>query len=152
MYRTVDTSIWTDPKFKTLCVEEKLVFLYLITNNHAHVSGIYYLPRILVTLETGLSDTSYDMVCDTLSKRDIVCFDPVLDVVWVKNMLRYQGRGDKNHRSAAKQLTTLHNSPLIDAFLDFYPEVEQHCGDTIQDRVSRDDTAQETLSPEVDHA
>jgi hypothetical protein len=47
MYRTIETSMWTDAKFRGLPAPARLLFLYLITNPHAHVSGIYYLPDVI---------------------------------------------------------------------------------------------------------
>src|SRR5688572_3122740 len=43
-FRTVQTHFWTDPDVRKLPPDSKLLLLYLITNPHTHVSGIYYLP------------------------------------------------------------------------------------------------------------
>ncbi len=56
MYRTICTQLWTDKKVQQLGVSGKLLFCYLITNPHSHLSGIYYLPQELITKEAGLAD------------------------------------------------------------------------------------------------
>ena len=61
---------------------------------------------------------------DTLSIGDLAFYDPVNQVVFVKNMLRYQGAGVKNNQAAANQLGNVHNSNLINTFLEAYPEVK----------------------------
>lgn len=123
MYRTIDVKMWTDPQFKLLDPTGKLVFVYLITNPHAHVSGIYYLPKSLASHETGVDEALLDTVYDTLSGAGFACFDTLNEVVWVKNMFRHQSRGPKAKAAAVTQLTNLHNSSLCHAFCDYYPEV-----------------------------
>lgn len=149
MYRTIASSFWTDPKVKHLNSGGKLLLLYLITNPHTHVSGIYVLPRVVIQLETCIAGKGIDTLCDTLSSLEIALFDPSKDVVWVKNMLSYQGRGDKNLRSAAAHVAEdLHNSFLCKQFLDFYPAVKAYVPnaaldtllDTLSHRVSESGT------------
>ena len=124
MYRTIDSAFWTDPKVKTLPAEAKYLFLYFITNPHTHVSGVYYLPRLLAQHETGLPVEELNTLCDTLSGAGLCGFDRENEVIWVKNMMRYQGKGDKNARSAARHVKEdLHHSALIDDFLEAYPNI-----------------------------
>lgn len=123
MYRTIETSMWSDPKIRSLPPTGKLLFVYFVTNSHTHVSGIYYLPSVLAQHETGLENGSYDTLCHTLSELDLVQFDHEREIVWVKNMLHYQGVGDKTNISASNQLKCLHNSPLCRLFAKKYPKV-----------------------------
>jgi hypothetical protein len=136
VYRTLDASFWTDPKVRSLNPSGKLALLYLITNPHSHVSGIYVLPRAYAIHDTGLDGPTLDTLYDILSRLGIGSFDRDNEVVWVVNMLSYQGRGEKNLRSAANQLSTLHNSSIITDFLIRYPKVKQYVSDTVLDRVS----------------
>jgi len=136
MYRTVDTATWTDPKIKKLSPKGKLLFLYLFTNQHSHASGIYYLPRKIQVMETGLSDRVLDTLWDTLSGLSLAFHDPENDIIWVKRMFFYQGRGEKLHRGAANHLASLHNSFLINHFLSEYPAVEEFVSDRVLHGVS----------------
>jgi hypothetical protein len=120
MYRSIETSTWKDPKVKKLDKDEKLLFLYLITNSYAHVSGIYYLSTDVMATESGLSRNRVFQVLTTLSGLGLVRYDQNLEVVWVVNMLRYQGKGSKNDRAAAKQLASFHKCSLINDFLGHY--------------------------------
>jgi hypothetical protein len=122
MYRVIDTRIWTDPEVKALSVTEKLVFVYLITNQHTHVSGIYYLPKPFISHELGISNSTVTKALDTLSRGYLCFYDTPTEVVWVKNLLRFQGRGSKIVASVAKQLESLHKCPLIVKFLDHYED------------------------------
>lgn len=137
MYRTIETSIWSDPAFRDLPANGKLLFIYLVTNIHTHVSGIYYLPTSLAAYETKLAEPEIDTLWDTLSGVGLSRRDKKTEVIWVVNMFRYQGKGRKNEKSAGRQLATLHNTPLIKDFLTKYPAVKRHAKDRVSDTLSR---------------
>jgi hypothetical protein len=127
MYRTIDAAFWTDPDVKRLNPPEKLLFLYLVTNPHTHVSGIYILQRELMCVEIGYPPNVLDPLCTTLSTQRFCSFDDARSIVWVRNMFAYQGIGDKNSRSAAYHLAEdLHKSPLIIDFCTRYPRVREY--------------------------
>jgi len=132
----IETSTWADPRIKQLDAEGKLLFLYLITNSHAHVGGIYYLPDVLICLETGIRKKKLDTLWDTLSELGLAHRDKVSDVVWVVNMLRYQGKGEKIKLSVEKHLRTLHDSPLIQRFTKHYEDWKIASPHTLSDTPS----------------
>jgi hypothetical protein len=137
VYRTIDAAFWTDPKVKQLPPEGKLLLLYFITNPHTHVSGIYILPAVIIQYETGLSHRVLHRVSTTLSKLGLCSFDAPNDVVWVRRMMSYQGKGEKNLRSAALHVSEdLHNSCLVKEFIEIYPAVKQYLKPPKIDRVS----------------
>jgi len=120
MYRIIQSTLWTDPKIKKLDPKTKLLFMYLITNPHAHVSGIYYLPRPFIAHETGLSDEEVKEGIETLSRGYLVATDTQNDLIWVINMLRIQGAHATILKSVATQLEGCHKSSLISLFLKHY--------------------------------
>lgn len=149
MYRTISGSFWTDPKVMLLNPGGKLLLLYFITNPHTHVSGIYVLPRPVIQLETGLTKPTLDTLCYTLSKVGVCAFDEPKNVVWVRKMMSYQGKGEKNARSAAAHLREdLHNSFLCLQFLNTYPDVMPFVAPTFIDTLSH--TVSGTRTPEQD--
>ena len=125
MYRTIDASFWTDPDIRALSGTDRYLFLYFVSNPHAHVSGIYYLPRVMIEHETGLKGKALGKGIETLSKRFFVWYDLPNEVVFVRSMFRYQGRGKNHDQSAAKQLNNLHKSSLVGKFLSIYPEISE---------------------------
>ncbi len=96
------------------CVIGKCLFLYLITNAHSHLSGIYYLPEEVIQKEMGITKKIFDTLFDTLSKLELAFEHPETNTVFIRNMFRYQGRGEKNERAAAKHLTSLHHTHSSD--------------------------------------
>jgi hypothetical protein len=123
IYRTICTQLWTDPKVRRLTVQGKLFFVYAITNPHTHLCGVYYLPTEVVVKETGLKDTLCHTLYDTLSKVGLCYRDEETETIFVTNMFRYQGKGEKNEKAAANHLITLHHSSLIHRFFAIYPVV-----------------------------
>ncbi len=135
MYRTIDAAFWTDPKVKKLDSAGKLLFLYLITNPNTHVSGIYVLPLRYAAADLGISLNTLSANLDTLSGLGLCAVDRATEVVWVRNMMRFQGRGEKNLKSAAYHVAEdLHGSYLCDQFLDEYPEVAKFTGRPKKDK------------------
>ena len=65
-YRPVKTSFWTDPYIQGLSVEEKLIFLYLITNPLTRLCGIYEISDRTIAFETGLSEKVVAQTVDRL--------------------------------------------------------------------------------------
>jgi len=144
MRRTIESCLWTDPKVRALSPDAKLLYLYLITNPHSHLSGIYYLPKAVIVIETGLQLTDpvggfvkndtpsipyrqgIEATFLALSGNDLAKYDDNHNVVMVKNMLNYQGFGPHALKAAATQVESLHNCPLIKEFLDMYPDVTGH--------------------------
>lgn len=147
-YRNIDSSFWTDPKIRKLDPLNKLLALYLITNPHSHLSGIYYIDDGAIARETNIPQRRLDTLWDTLSDGGFARRDHTLQIVWVMNMLKHQGKGDKNARSAAKQLKSLHNSFLLKEFLEKYPQVAAYFPDRVSDRVSDTLSASATLEQE----
>ncbi|MDI6761149.1 MAG: hypothetical protein QMD05_10030, partial [Candidatus Brocadiaceae bacterium] len=93
-YRTIDETFWSDPKIKKhLSVEEKLLFLYLITNPHSHYSGIYYLPIATITDETSIPEKKLHPCLTHLARVGLGWYDYENDIVWVVNMAEYQMKG-----------------------------------------------------------
>lgn len=54
-YRPIKTKIWQDDWFLSLTPEQKAVWFFLLTNPHVHISGIYELPKTLVSPLVGSS-------------------------------------------------------------------------------------------------
>jgi hypothetical protein len=52
--RYISTSIWSDDWFDSLSEREKLVYFYLLTNEHTNAAGVYQCTLKNVRLEIGL--------------------------------------------------------------------------------------------------
>ena len=140
MYRTICTELWTDPKVKALPPDSKLLFLYLITNPHTHLSGIYYLPTRTMEHETGLSRRGIDGALMGLMESKQVIYDTTHEQIFVIHMFAYQGRGQKTDKGVADYLLTLHHSSLLPHFIARYPTVKTYLVGSPIDGASMGDT------------
>ncbi len=128
-YKTIHETFWTDPKLKKkLTPIDRYLFCYFITCPSAHFSGLFYLPKKLISDETGISDRGIDRGMDTLMHTQIIRYDDERDIVFVRKMLKYQIK-DANLTETQKQglinhFNKLHNTPLIKDFLDFWSHLK----------------------------
>jgi hypothetical protein len=120
MYRNIDTTFWSDPKIRMLSFVERYLFLYYLTNHHAHLSGIYFIPEEIAVYESGLKE-AFRKAFDSLVELFLIKFDHEKDIIWVVNMLRYQASSPNTFKSADTQLYKVHNTILINDFMDHYP-------------------------------
>lgn len=66
--RPIHTGIWTNKKFHDkLSVNDKMLFVYLLTNNHVTQLGVYELPSYIIVGETNLTEND---VKDSLAKLE----------------------------------------------------------------------------------
>ena len=124
MYRTIDGEFWTDPAVKRLCPNDKLLFLYFITNPVARVSGLYCVALPIICHETKLTDKQARKGIVSLTKEQFIEYDEAGETVWVRNMLKHQSGNNrispKIIAAVAKDLKKVHNSCLIPHFLEHY--------------------------------
>ena len=120
-YRPVDEAFWTDPKVRSLSSNEKLLFLYFITNPHASFTGLYYLPLPALLFETGFTEKDFRKGMDTLSNGYQVLHDEPNSLFWVVKMAKFQVQSEKQIAGVRKHIATLQKSHLIARFAERYP-------------------------------
>jgi len=114
VYRTIDTHIWTDPKIKHLRPHGKLLWVYLITNDHSHASGLYNLPLHYVSYEVGLDIAVVEAELDAMIKLGMVEYDRATEMIWIRRMFNHQGHSEKFRKGMANYLKKLHPNPLTE--------------------------------------
>ena len=86
--RMVNTRFWADTYISNLDPTEKLLFLYLITNQYTDICGVYELPLKYMAVDTGIDR---DMVLKVLTRFEkdgkIKYYDGWIRVV---NFAKYQ--------------------------------------------------------------
>jgi hypothetical protein len=105
-----------------------LVALYLLTCPHANMVGLYYLPLPFIGHETGLSARRVRAAFDSLVRLDFVRHDAEREMVWVREMARFQVaprlKGtDKRVTGIRALLSRLPATPLLTPFMERYARV-----------------------------
>lgn len=97
-YRQIHTQIWRDNWFLDLEADEKLLFIYLFSNDNSNLAGLYELHERIVQLETGLDRKRINEII-TKFERDGKAFYRD-GVVWIVNMSKYHANaGEKIRRN-----------------------------------------------------
>jgi len=73
---------------------EKLLFVYLLTNEHTNISGIYEMPLKIMAVETGLDESMLKKVFGRLKSK----VNYVDGRVIIKNFIKHQETGSPNVR------------------------------------------------------
>lgn len=107
IFRQVFSYTWSDPWFESCEIDAKLLFLYLVTNGHSSLAGIYEISKRVMSFETGIP---IERVTEILKEFDVdgrVLYDEVEPIVWVVNMRKYQVN------ASPKVLTRAENDVLL---------------------------------------
>ena len=88
-FAKVSPQIWTSDlgrKIKNLGIEARVVSLYLLTNPSAHMTGVYYLPVVLIAHEAGLSVDQATFILNKLCEIGYCSYDCEYEYIWVRDM------------------------------------------------------------------
>ncbi len=124
--RNIDSAFWTHPQVRRLSADARYLFLYLVTNKHTHVSGIYELPVGTMVTETGMDDARVRAALSQLETGPVepwttlIRYDFETESVWVVSMLKRQARSPKVMAGIPRHLNSLHCKGLITEMLEYY--------------------------------
>ena len=113
--RSISTSFWSDPFIEELTVSEKLLYLYLITNEKTNMLGIYEVSIRKISFETGIDKTTVE--------KSLKRFENLKKVKYIQNyiiltkFLKHQNFNTNMKKSAIDVYLNLPNF-LIDSSLD----------------------------------
>ncbi len=66
--RWINTKFWSDGYIGELDAIEKLLFLYLLTNERTTVAGVYELPRKIMSVETGIELSNLNTILNRFER------------------------------------------------------------------------------------
>ena len=97
-YRQIHTQIWRDNWFLDLEPDEKLLFIYLFSNDNSNLAGLYELHEKIIVLETGLAkERIHEIIAKFEADKKVLYKD---GIVWIVNMQRYHSNaGEKVRRN-----------------------------------------------------
>ncbi len=88
-YRQVHVHMWKDPWFLDLRPPWKLLFVYLLSNERAHLSGVYELPFRAMLFESGLRAKQVREALAYFEASGKVWYDEEKGQVFVRNLMRH---------------------------------------------------------------
>ena len=97
-YRQIHTQIWRDNWFLDLEPDEKLMFIYLFSNDSTNLAGLYEIHERVIQLETGLDKARIEEILKRFEREGKVHYQD--GIVWIVNMKKYHSNaGEKVRRS-----------------------------------------------------
>jgi hypothetical protein len=104
--RSVNTRIWADEWFEGLTRDEKLLWLYLLTNQYTNMLGIYEVSMSRISFETGITRETLSKAFERFQREGkafYICNRFVFLVNWLKNQSMNTNM-EKNARTSLKNL------------------------------------------------
>lgn len=121
-FRQIHTRIYTDDWFSTLEPDAKFLFIYLFSNSHVSVSGLYELPVRIMAFETGLEQGRVLDLLGKFSEEGKAYYED--GVVWVPGIPKYQGNaGKKLKEKYASDARKIKDCQLKNKYLDFMAQM-----------------------------
>ena len=105
--RSLSTSIWSDPFIEELKPSEKLLFIYLITNDKTNMLGIYEVSIRKITFDTGLKKEEVVKALKEFERLKKVKY--VNNFVILVNFLKHQNFNTNMKKSAIDVYNDLPN-------------------------------------------
>jgi hypothetical protein len=72
--RSISTKFWSDSYIIELSAREKFFFLYLLTNDHTKLSGVYELPVKVMAFESGIEQQHIEAMLEKFAQEGKVYF------------------------------------------------------------------------------
>jgi hypothetical protein len=127
-YAKISPQFWigeTGRAIKQEGLEAQLVAFYLLTNPHATMLGIYYLPITFIAHETGITLEGASKALRSLCKVGFCSYDSASEYVWVHEMAFSQigpqlKPGDNRIKSVNETYLNLPKLPFLQAFYNKY--------------------------------
>ena len=129
-YARVDPEFWignTGRKIRQLGRDAQVLAVYLISAPSAVAMGLYYLPLVVISHDTGISLKGASKALRRLSEAGFCSYDVDSEWVFVPNMARFQigaklEPGDKRVTWLKRELESRRKSPFFNDFLALYRE------------------------------
>ena len=115
-YRNADTRMWKDDWFLDLEPLEKLLFIYLFTNDNTTLTGLYKISMRVIEFETALDKEFILSTLDKFSHAGKVHYHD--NLIWVVNLRKYNdSKSPKVQSRINYELTLIPDCPLKKAYI-----------------------------------
>lgn len=103
--RQIHTKFWSDSFVQSLNQETKLIYLYLLTNEHTNILGIYEITEKTISFESGCDLDSVQKAIDSLSKANKVHY--FNNYIILTKFLKYQSLNPKVVKGIEREFAQL---------------------------------------------
>lgn len=126
-YSKIASTFWTGVTGRALRGDApaQVVAMYLLTNPHSTMIGVYTCPPMYIAHETGLTITQAEQSLVRLEELGFCLFDRDRDLIWVREMARFQvgdtlSPGDRRVKNVASHFAKIPAGAVRDGFARRY--------------------------------
>jgi len=120
--RSLNTIIWSDTWFEILSPEEKLLFIYFVTNEKTNMLGVYEISVRKVSFETGIDVVKIEKYLKKFEANGKIRY--ASNRVLLLNFLKHQNYNFNMMKSAIRTYNSLPQE-LKNSKTDTYEETEE---------------------------
>lgn len=88
-FRKLHTTFWTDPFVENLTQNQKLFYLYLISNTKTKQSGIYEISKKYIAYETGFPITEVNELITFFVNENKIFYSEATNEIAIMNWIKY---------------------------------------------------------------
>lgn len=103
-YNPVYKSLWTSQKFNLLDANEKLIFLYLLTNEKVKQTGIYNIMVKHIACECGLMLSETEKAINKMQEIRLIHYWNDENLIYICNFFRFSKGMIKNPKILAETI------------------------------------------------
>lgn len=121
-YRNIQMSFWTDSKVSgQFSPNEKLMYLYLMTNPHTNLCGCYEISKKQIAFETGFSAKMTDNLLKKLGENKVIDYSEETNEVLIINWHKYNWTtSEKLRKALAWSISHIMHGPYRQYLYDLY--------------------------------
>ena len=121
IFRKIHTSFWSDPFIGDLDNEQRLFYLYLLTNERTKQCGIYEISKRQICYELGFSLDKVSKMLAYFVKAGKIMYSESTQEVALKNWMKFNGSTSPKVLSCIKsELCSVKNTLLIEYVNSMY--------------------------------
>jgi len=104
--RILYTRFWHDNYISGLTIKEKLLFIYLTTNDQVNICGIYELPDRYIKFDLGLRQSELDKIKNKFMKdKKFIFIDGWIKII--NHDIYNKFVGEKNEKAKEKEMSLI---------------------------------------------
>jgi len=120
-YRKIKTLFWQDSKVsEEMNINERYFFLYILTNPHTNLSGLYEITKKQMADETGFSKDELNELINKLVSLKLIKYDSKCNEILIINWSRYNwSTSDKLLKGVGNELLYVKSSELFNNLKEY---------------------------------
>lgn len=122
IYRNVSMSFWTDPKVDNeFTPDDKLFYLYLLTNPHTNLCGCYEISKKQIAREIGFSIETVEALITRFTENKTIIYDNETYELLIINWSRYNWTNSEKLRAAISlEIENVKNTYFADYLIELF--------------------------------